>query len=275
MIKNANVDKAVSVQKTKIIIEHKRMKLVELVREDIADVRLAGCVATLLAVLTFICLGVFVAGKDGCPDNTYVYDGLCHDCLKPQPNCISCKEFGVCDECEKGYYYGAMQTFTGNFNRCLSCMPKFSKYTIHCNSTHALECQAGKSLYNGDCYDCSTLYDGAATCDATGALTCNKGYYLIKNETSGLRGCSKCSDVLDHCLECENSTTCDKCTQDFFVVKDGKCTCQGGLHVQYNQQTKSCECKSNFVRTTDGCRDIYDLLGRDCKIWDVSRDTES
>lgn len=90
--------------------------------------------------------------------------------------------------------------------------------------------------------------------------------------------CEPCIDSLEHCTECSNSTTCTKCSHDFFVLdldenNSTVCTCIGGNHVFYDPVLKECQCESEYARTTLGCVDLANHLGEECRITGVTNET--
>jgi len=220
-------------------------------REEQVEVKYTCVVAVLLTAVaaTLIFLSI---DAQGCPANTYSYDGQCLDCLANQQDCTGCSQFGSCDECAKGYYLGTLDLNRAKFSTCLPCNKFHGELCLECDAESCLKCRPGKSLFDGVCYDCESLYEGSITCDNSGARSCSKSYFLTRGD-DGRQRCERCALHLDHCLECGGKDRCNKCIHDFFKLEGGKCSCRGGRHSFFNEAAKECQCSSGLVRTTNGC----------------------
>jgi len=64
----------------------------------------------IIAVITIIVSSVIqnsIFSLEPCGINTYEKETFCYDCISPLGAfCNTCSEFGICDECKKGYYIG-------------------------------------------------------------------------------------------------------------------------------------------------------------------------
>ena len=65
-----------------------------------------------------------------------------------------------------------------SFDACISCSSVHTQWCLECNATACLTCSEGKTLYEGKCYDCGTLFEGSVICDGTGPVQCELGFYL-------------------------------------------------------------------------------------------------
>ena len=82
-------------------------------------------------------------------------------------------------------------------------------------------------MKNDQCFKCDdTTEDGAEGCDScsyeSGTFTCESCcspfFALIDS------ACSKCSDTLSNCLECDSTATiCSACQESFLLDNDGIC----------------------------------------------------
>jgi hypothetical protein len=162
------------------------------------------------------CISGFVLTSDseclGCYEGAYSENGKCFDCNNScmtctgssSTECLSCKsgtflfESECLDECETGYFANS------DTNECEEC------------SAECLECM-------GDADQCTSCVnsDGYLVISLTASTeyfycweSCDDGE--IYDETS-----QTCEECAENCLECEDSITCGKC-QDGYYLLDGE-----------------------------------------------------
>lgn len=125
-------------------------------RDDIAEKRNTAILGAVFVGLIVLIEHIRLqsAGLDlsniECGANTYKFENvgqtLCVDCLKDLDYCSSCGAYGICDECEYGYYLGSYtHQVVAEFPICEPCIPRYD-FCLACDADQCLECEDGRSL---------------------------------------------------------------------------------------------------------------------------------
>ena len=152
--------------------------------------------------------------RSGSNDGT----GICRLCSIAMAKCASCDgDQNKCHKCEEGSYLNS-------FGKCTECTD--SSEFIDSDTTSCVSC--GDFLRN-----CETCNKTTKTC-----TNCKTNFFLDKNndcvscernagykdgKPDGSGHCFECNTTLSNCNFCDNSTSCSKCTENFYL--DGGYQC--------------------------------------------------
>ena len=146
---------------------------------------------------------------DKCPSNTYLEDRICKKC---HASCLTCTNGATCSSCDKDMYMkkgicvndcGIGYKLEEDYKTCKPCLD-FN--CSNCNSSVDIcnKCLHPKVLFNGKCLDnCPSFYFNNTTEDAT----TNQKYSI----------CERCKD---NCFICTSKDNCNKCYDNFYLVKE-------------------------------------------------------
>ena len=141
------------------------------------------------------------------------------------PYCLYCQNKNTCDDCKNNYIF-----LRGEKNECFS---------FEQDKTY---------LENGNYYPCYDPFPLCDLCKSKGSCyKCMKDYYLIYDEKNNLK-CEDidinkyyqnengiyelCSKAINNCDECDNSTMCNKCKKNYYIVKDDRTSCRNDLDLR-------------------------------------------
>ncbi|OHT13515.1 hypothetical protein TRFO_16275 [Tritrichomonas foetus] len=148
---------------------------------------------------------------------TLLYE--CQLCNSTIPDCILCDNSDICTSCEHGKY------LTSSFTCEEGCREGFYESNSSNNGVGLICLLCADSITN--CYSCSS-FDVCTSCGSGKWLQNNKCVDKCSSETyyhdtiNGIKVCSVCKDVIFNCIECESSTKCIIC-DDEFVQFHGYC----------------------------------------------------
>ena len=191
------------------------------------------------------------------------------------PNCLECSDSTTCDKCKDKYIF-----LRGQKTEC---------FTDEKDKTY---------IENGNYYPCS---DSLPFCDKCSSkylcYECMKDYYLVRNKNN-IGECLKidlakyykqennyyklCSEAIDNCDECNNGTTCTKCKEGFYFLKNNFTNCRNDLDIRKyysddggisyypcNEQMPECkycsekniceECNENFYLIKENKKDCVKI----------------
>lgn len=126
-----------------------------------------------------------------CLNGSLTLDGSC--------SVLNCTEHGKCDRCSKGSYFDG--------NECIECAN-----CELCNNGKCNLCRAGYTLNGSECINQNVM----TNCEEIGEVSCIKcrsGYYYNPVEMN----CELCSDALEGCTECLNSSKCLTCDDSYYL----------------------------------------------------------
>ena len=135
-----------------------------------------------------------------------------------------------------------------NQNTCIKCQEGFIFIRINRNECFTNEEDKTYLDSDGYYYPC---YDAFASCNKCKSKStcyeCFEGFYLVRNKND-IAECSKiakekiyqledktyrlCSDEINNCDECNNSTICLKCKNGFYIFDDEFTKCRNDLDVR-------------------------------------------
>ena len=109
-----------------------------------------------------------------------------------------------CNKCPDGRYY--------NGNECEECLN-----CLICNNGKCELCKSGYIMYNFKCINQNEISNCEEFSETT-CLRCSNGYYYNSSEMK----CKLCSNEIEGCLECFNSTKCLTCNNET-NLENGTC----------------------------------------------------
>ena len=109
-----------------------------------------------------------------------------------------------CNKCPNGSYF--------NGNECEKC-----SNCLICNNGKCELCESGFILNEFKCINSNEISNCEEFSEIS-CLKCSNGYYYDTIETN----CKLCSEEIEGCLECLNSTTCLTCNNETYL-ENGKC----------------------------------------------------
>ena len=177
-----------------------------------------------------------------CSYGFYINDnGVCEKCsddacLEYETNSCNCKK------CISGFYLNESNNcencsdnkcleFETNSCNCKNCSSGFyikdkkcSECDLNCGncieiSTKCTSCKEDSNsfLYNNTCYQCESsekcvnyINNSFCQCDK-----CKEGFYQLNYQ---------CKNCISNCITCNNSFSCEKCVNNFYINAEGICT---------------------------------------------------
>ena len=183
-----------------------------------------------------------------CYDGYYLSSNTCKKCNSP---CKTCTSPTTCKTCIDGYYFSSQKCnqcnslckTCSNEVSCDSCINGYfllSKNCYQCNynckttKNDKCKCETCNDGYYLSKYQCLECDISCKTCSvsANNCLTCNEGFYLGSSNS-----CEECSQ---NCKECENSTVCSKCIDNYFLHFNECYQCM----INCKTSTDNCKCNS-------------------------------
>lgn len=190
------------------------------------------------------------------------YTGMCKLCSS---NCFDCPDADKCDECFEGF--GKIRNSDGSSTGICGACP-VNCYECYDNNKICDECDLGygyardsNGLRNGKCEKCKIQNCEICNNDLAICTGCLDGFY--SESVEGV--ITKCSPCLSNCERCDNSSTCRRCNNGYYV-KDGKCSdtycpencesCSSDTYCEYcNKGYKLSNGKC--IKNTDHCEDGF------------------
>lgn len=195
-----------------------------------------------------------LACVDKCPKGTRQNFHMCLDC---PTNCANCSDDTTCLQCRHGYIASSEgtciqscppQTFhnknTGTCDLCNStceeCDGPTGSDCTSCGSIH-YSLQNGACILNTSCpgghyFDkldmtCEVCHVTCAECNGKGTADCTAcfpDYVLNHTICMPERNCppgqyvddDSCSPCTDHCQQCDNPLTCERCVDNYFLMTE-------------------------------------------------------
>lgn len=156
------------------------------------------------------------------------------------------------------------------------CQPcnVYKPFCLNCNKTASsptitITCQLCMNYYgldtNNNCSLCSSMMTGCQLCN--NSITCAKcfnGYYLNAGT------CILCSTAINNCAICDNATYCTLCNSDSYLSnKNSNCTCNPGLYpISGFCSVPGCSSAIRFTSSTSclacSTSTSFYLAGTDC-----------
>ena len=151
------------------------------------------------------------------------------------PNCKESDNLGICQKCNDNYAFnGTDRNFCiekEKFNKSYFSRDNgFSYFLCKNEISNCEECELEENLKCNFCENGYLLSLTENKCISKEEIDNNK-YYLYFDEKS----VKKCSDYIDHCLECSNETYCDKCFNNYYFVNNEKTNCSGKNEFNINE----------------------------------------
>ena len=175
----------------------------------------------------------------------------CQNCSIIIENCEECSNSTMCTKCLNNFY------FDKALNICINC---------------SNESYPDRFIYGQFCELCSSVNENCINCDNENECTlCKEGWSLsldkkcekledqciFPNMVKINSTCLKCSDILENCDECLNSTTCSKCLNNFYFNVSNN-ICINCSNVSYPDQFISgqfCQLCSAAIENCISCDD--------------------
>ena len=140
--------------------------------------------------------------------------------------CKSCDyEKNKCIDCNEGYYLPSDDLYKLKCKKCTDIIENCD----HCHGQlNSVICDdyANDYIAPFTCnWNCETgINEKCHTCDTdkNQCIACNEGYFLPTDDKIKLE-CKKCSNLIDHCIECSGKTylvTCMKCMEGYILSYD-------------------------------------------------------
>ena len=176
-------------------------------------------------------------------------NSLCQTCDEDSPN--------NCGTCNIGYFLPS-----DSKTECKKCSDLVPNCIRGFGTSSLITCTSCSTNYfltlGGECSlgECKPgLYYGCKECEDNKCSSCNEGYYLPTDDNIKSQ-CSKCSDVVNNCIECSGQTNniiCTKCENNYLLSENKCIKCKTGIY-------DSCKtCDSDNPNFCGSCNNGYYL----------------